>query len=81
MAVSICRTCEQLRTNLFAAKEELSVFVRLNGRKHDCEVGTELRTLVLRHQTALKLWESHVLSHESYCDYLPLRSYGLSAGR
>jgi hypothetical protein len=73
MPVLYCTTCQKLRTELLAAKEELSKFVHANGRKHDCEVSTELRALVLRHQAALKVWEDHVGSHESYCDFLPVR--------
>lgn len=73
MAVSYCTTCQKLRTELLAAKEDLSKFIHANGRKHDWEVSTELRALVLRHQAALKFWEDHVESHDSYCDFLPVR--------
>jgi hypothetical protein len=64
-----------------AAKEDLSKFVHANGRKHDCEVATELRALVLRHQAALKLWEDHLESHESYCDFLPARELRAARAR
>jgi hypothetical protein len=68
----MCTECARLRTNLLVAKERLSVFVRHNGHKHDSEVGTELRALVLAHLKALDEWDAHVEAHVNVCDFSPL---------
>jgi hypothetical protein len=68
----LCTECGKLRANLLVAKERLSVFVRHNGHKHDSEVGTELRALVVAHLNALGAWEAHLEAHANVCDFAPL---------
>ena len=72
MMFVVCTECSKLRANLLVAKERLSVFVKKNGRKHDCEVGGELHALVDAHLQALNEWEKHAQSHLDVCDFVPV---------